>query len=147
MNTPVKEHPTVRAHPQRPALPHISEPLDAAWLRLCLDAGTDDVGFVEIDCQALGAAALGLGLQKNCTQALDRRWGPFVFSAQPPKWCRGRPAYDSHAIVGYGPASTEMGQGRVPYHDGELGPAQQRRILGLGQRRWRTELLRQGGLV
>jgi hypothetical protein len=50
MNTPVKEHPTVRAHHQRPALPKTSEPLDAAWLRqLCLDAGADDVGFVEVD--------------------------------------------------------------------------------------------------
>ncbi len=39
MNTPVKEHPTVRAHHQRLALPKTSEPLDDAWLRqLRLDA-------------------------------------------------------------------------------------------------------------
>jgi epoxyqueuosine reductase len=50
----VNEHPTVRAHHQRPAPPKTSEPLDAAWLRqLCLDAGADDVGFVEVDRPAL----------------------------------------------------------------------------------------------
>src|SRR6266545_1194157 len=54
MNTPVKEHPTVRAYQQRPAPPKTSEPLDAAWLRqLCLDAGADDVGFVEVGRPAL----------------------------------------------------------------------------------------------
>jgi hypothetical protein len=43
MNSPVKERSTVRAHQQRPALPEISEPLDADWLRqLCLAAGADD---------------------------------------------------------------------------------------------------------
>jgi ferredoxin len=46
MNTSL--HPTVKAHQQRPALQKTSEPLDAAWLlQLCLDAGADDVGFVE----------------------------------------------------------------------------------------------------
>src|SRR4051812_35574752 len=50
MNALVHEHPTVKAHQLRPALPKTSEPLDAAWLRqLCLDAGADDVGFLEID--------------------------------------------------------------------------------------------------
>ncbi|HEU5396643.1 MAG TPA: SCP2 sterol-binding domain-containing protein [Verrucomicrobiae bacterium] len=50
MNTEGREHPTVRAHPKKLASPKISEPLDAAWLRqLCLDAGADDVGFVEVD--------------------------------------------------------------------------------------------------
>ncbi|MGH7978748.1 MAG: epoxyqueuosine reductase, partial [Limisphaerales bacterium] len=50
MNTLLKEHPTVKAHRQRPALQKASEPLDAGWLRqLCLDAGADDVGFVEVD--------------------------------------------------------------------------------------------------
>ena len=54
MNAPVKEHPTVKAHQQRPALQKLSEPLDAVWLRqLCLDAGADDVGFVEVDRPAL----------------------------------------------------------------------------------------------
>jgi ferredoxin len=48
------EHPTVKAHQRRPALPKTSEPLDAAWLRqLCFDAGADDVGFVEVDRPAL----------------------------------------------------------------------------------------------
>src|SRR3954467_11187535 len=54
MNTLIKEHPTVEAHRQRPAPKTTSEPLDANWLRqLCLDAGADDVGFLEIDCPAL----------------------------------------------------------------------------------------------
>jgi len=54
MNTAVKEHPTVRAHQQKPAIQKTSEPLDAVWLRqLCLDAGADDVGFVEVDRAAL----------------------------------------------------------------------------------------------
>ena len=54
MSTPFKEHPTVKAHQQRPALRKTSEPLDAVWLRqLCLDAGADDVGFLEIDRPAL----------------------------------------------------------------------------------------------
>src|SRR4051812_4198197 len=54
MNTPVKEHPTVKAHQLRPVPPKISEPLDAGWLRqLCLDAGADDVGFVEVERPAL----------------------------------------------------------------------------------------------
>jgi hypothetical protein len=54
MNTPISEHPTVRAHHQRAALQKTSEPLDAASLRqLCLDAGADDVGFVEVDHPAL----------------------------------------------------------------------------------------------
>ena len=54
MNMPIKEHPTVKAHQQRPVLQKTSELLDAAWLRqLCLDAGADDVGFVELDRPAL----------------------------------------------------------------------------------------------
>src|SRR5919106_60197 len=54
MKTPVKEHPTVIAHRQRPAPEKTSQPLDAVWLRqLCLDAGADDVGFVEVDRPAL----------------------------------------------------------------------------------------------
>ena len=54
MKTPVNEHPTVKAHLRRPALEQTSGPLDAAWLRqLCLDAGADDVGFVEVDRPAL----------------------------------------------------------------------------------------------
>jgi ferredoxin len=54
MNTAIQEHPTVAAHRQRPATERTSEPLDAAWLRqLCLDAGADDVGFVELERPAL----------------------------------------------------------------------------------------------
>ena len=50
----VNEHPTVIAHQRRQAPQKASEPLDAAWLRqLCLDAGADDVGFVEVDRPAL----------------------------------------------------------------------------------------------
>src|SRR3982750_3962537 len=50
MNTSLNDHPTVVAHRQRSAAEKISQPLDAAWLRkLCLDAGADDVGFLEID--------------------------------------------------------------------------------------------------
>ncbi len=44
------DHPTVRAVRRRTPLPRADAPLDAGWLRqLCLDAGADDVGFVEID--------------------------------------------------------------------------------------------------
>src|SRR5256714_15575857 len=55
MHTMLNEHPTIAAirARQTPA-PNNSEPLDAAWLRqLCLDAGADDVGFVEVDRPAL----------------------------------------------------------------------------------------------
>ena len=54
MSTSLKEHPTVEAHRRKPAPEKVSQPLDAAWLRqLCLDAGAEDVGFVEVDCPAL----------------------------------------------------------------------------------------------
>jgi len=50
MNTPITEHPTVAAHRRKLAAEKTSVPLDAAWLRqLCLHAGADDVGFVELD--------------------------------------------------------------------------------------------------
>ena len=51
--TKMEEHPTVKQFREREALGH--EPrrlgiLDPAWLRqLCLEAGADDVGFVELD--------------------------------------------------------------------------------------------------
>ena len=46
----LEDHPTVRAVRERPPVPRSEGPLDAAWLReLCLDAGADDVGFVEIE--------------------------------------------------------------------------------------------------
>ena len=54
MSTSFKEHPTVEAHWKKPAPEQASQTLDAAWLRqLCLDAGADDVGFVEVDRPAL----------------------------------------------------------------------------------------------
>ena len=55
MNSPVNEHSTlaaIRARQTQP--PKVSELLGAGWLRqLCLDAGADDVGFVEVDRPAL----------------------------------------------------------------------------------------------
>lgn len=49
----LSEHPTVKAFRARQAIGNEeapSKPLDADWLRsLCLEAGADDVGFVEID--------------------------------------------------------------------------------------------------
>lgn len=54
MNSTANQHPTVKAHRQKPALQKTSEPLDAVWLRqLCFEAGADDVGFVEVDRPAL----------------------------------------------------------------------------------------------
>src|ERR1043166_6565579 len=55
MNSPVYEHPTIAARRTRSTSPSkIAEPLDADWLRqLCLDAGADDAGFVEVDRPAL----------------------------------------------------------------------------------------------
>ncbi len=54
MNTSFNEHPTVRAFRERPAVAPGSQPLDATWLReLCLEAGADDVGFVELERPAL----------------------------------------------------------------------------------------------
>ena len=54
MSTTFSEHPTVKAFRARPAQATISKPLDAAWLReLCLDAGADDAGFVELERAAL----------------------------------------------------------------------------------------------
>ncbi len=48
------EHPTVRTVRARPVAPVVSERLDAVWLRaLCLSAGADDVGFVEVGRPAL----------------------------------------------------------------------------------------------
>jgi ferredoxin/putative sterol carrier protein len=50
----INEHPTILAHRQKPLQTELPEPLDAVWLRqLCLDAGADDVGFVEVERPAL----------------------------------------------------------------------------------------------
>jgi len=50
---PLSEHPTVKRFRERPESINVqsgSAPLDTKWLRqLCLAAGADDVGFVEID--------------------------------------------------------------------------------------------------
>lgn len=55
MSTTANEHPTVKTFRAKRVAPVISAPLDAAWLRkLCLDAGADDVGFVEADRVSLG---------------------------------------------------------------------------------------------
>lgn len=52
----LSEHPTVKAFRARAASPAVCEPLDAVWLRaLCLEAGADDVGFVELERPALAA--------------------------------------------------------------------------------------------
>jgi hypothetical protein len=46
----LEDHPTVRALRERPPLPSSHASLEEAWLRqLCLDAGADDVGFVEVE--------------------------------------------------------------------------------------------------
>lgn len=54
MASTISEHPTVKAVRARAAAPAVSEPLNGAWLReLCLGAGADDVGFVELERRAL----------------------------------------------------------------------------------------------
>lgn len=48
------EHPTIAALLAKPAATSVSSRLDAGWLRnLCLEAGADDVGFVEVTRPAL----------------------------------------------------------------------------------------------
>jgi hypothetical protein len=50
----LEDHPTVQRLRTVPSGPPKNEPLDAAWLKpLLLDAGADDVGFVEIGRPAL----------------------------------------------------------------------------------------------
>ncbi len=52
----LEDHPTVRRTRLKsvPSVPSKKESLDAGWLKqLVLDAGADDVGFVEIDRPAL----------------------------------------------------------------------------------------------
>src|SRR6266487_1717295 len=49
MNTPITEHPTVKAHQQRPMPQKASELPDAVWSRQsCVEAGANEVGFVKI---------------------------------------------------------------------------------------------------
>ncbi len=46
----LSDHPTVKRFQARSAKTREPEPLDADWLRIiALEAGADDVGFVEID--------------------------------------------------------------------------------------------------
>ena len=47
----LEQHPTVEKFRREPPIqPDAVQPLDSAWLRqMCLDAGADDVGFVEVD--------------------------------------------------------------------------------------------------
>lgn len=51
MKVDLEKHPTVQKFRlQEPVQPKTVEPLDSSWLRqTCLNAGADDVGFVEID--------------------------------------------------------------------------------------------------
>jgi epoxyqueuosine reductase QueG len=50
----LEDHPTVRAARARPPASQVHAPIDAQWLRrICLEAGADDVGFVEIERPAL----------------------------------------------------------------------------------------------
>ena len=52
----LEDHPTVQRvrHKTAPSVPSKTESLDAGWLKqLVLDAGADDVGFVEIGRPAL----------------------------------------------------------------------------------------------
>ena len=56
----IDEHPTVLDFWQKaaamPPVPVNSAPVDAGWLRrICLDAGADDVGFVEVERTDLGS--------------------------------------------------------------------------------------------
>ena len=56
------DHPTVRAVRERTPLPHHDAPLDVVWLRqLCLDAGADDVGFVEMERPELAGERVHFG--------------------------------------------------------------------------------------
>lgn len=71
MKTPSGEHPTVAAHRRKLAPEKISEPLDAGWLRkLCLDAGADDVGFVEVERPALAGERPHIERAFACTRGL-----------------------------------------------------------------------------
>jgi RND family efflux transporter MFP subunit len=54
MNTPLKEHPIVKARQEWPALQKASEPRNAVWLRRsCVGVGADEVSFVKIDNRPL----------------------------------------------------------------------------------------------
>ena len=70
----LEDHPTVqRIHLKTvPSVPPKKASLDAGWLKqLVLDAGADDVGFVEIDRPALD------GQREDIFKALPRPEPPF----------------------------------------------------------------------
>jgi ferredoxin len=56
MNATLNEHPTVQTIRGRQPSPSTHATVDAAWLRqVCLEAGAEDVGFVELERPALAA--------------------------------------------------------------------------------------------
>ena len=72
----LSEHPTVKHfHEQRAGRAQLAatQVLDAAWLRkLCLEAGADDVGFVESDRPEADAIELG-AFRESGTEPSARR--------------------------------------------------------------------------
>ena len=62
MNTPLKEHPIVKAHQEWPTPEKASEPQNAVWLRRsCVGVGADEVSFVKIDRRPLMTIGLLAG--------------------------------------------------------------------------------------
>src|SRR6266705_2118179 len=62
MNTPLREHPIVKAHQQRPTSDKASEPSNAVLLRqLCVEGSADEVSFVKIERRSLMAIGLLAG--------------------------------------------------------------------------------------
>src|SRR5438132_2667282 len=62
MNTPLREHPIVKTHRQRPTPDKASEPSNAVLLRqLCVEASADEVSFVKIERRSLMAIGLLAG--------------------------------------------------------------------------------------
>src|SRR5438876_11437868 len=62
MNTPITEHPTVKAHQQWPMPQKASEPPDAVWLRQsCVEASGDEVSCGKIVRRSLMAIGLLAG--------------------------------------------------------------------------------------
>ena len=62
MNTPLREHPIVKAHQEWPTPEKASEPQNAVWLRRsCVGVGADEVSFVKIDRRPLMTIGLLAG--------------------------------------------------------------------------------------
>ena len=62
MNTPLREHPIVKAHQEWPTPQKASEPQNAVWLRRsCVGVGADEVSFVKIDRRPLMTIGLLAG--------------------------------------------------------------------------------------